>query len=67
MATATVTDQVHCDQNPVRTVKCNRCGHVFGIDARLGVSEVASCCQCVNNSSKIKEEKDYEREEFIAE
>jgi len=31
----------------MRTVTCKNCGFMFGINARLGISEVAACRLCM--------------------
>ena len=46
----------HTKSNPIRSVTCRRCGHVFGIDAKLGVSEVAGCSECPENEIKTQKE-----------
>jgi len=46
-----------------RTVTCNRCGHLFGVDARLGISEVAGCHRCEN----LKEVQNERKKEDITE
>ena len=39
----------------LRTATCNRCSNVFGVESRLGISEVAGCYECLeykNTTSK---------------
>jgi len=52
-------------ETATRTVTCRRCGNVFGADSQLGISEVVGCTECLEETTKPKEQ-DNEQEGIAA-